>query len=404
MRCPVEVRIALRALGRHKLRTGLAMLGISIGVGAYICCVSLGAGAARQVQAQLTGLGDNLIQLEGGSHNFHGVRTGNRGRNTLLPADMKAIQEQIPLVTAVSANVDGHVQVVRGNQNWATHVRGVSPEYHSIRRWTVVHGTPFSPEDVIRSSKVCVIGRTIADQLFGDEDPLGQTILVSRVPCRVGGVLEPKGSSAHGDDQDDVLLMPYTTVQKYIRGIYWLDDIFASATSAEAIPAAEEQIVALMRERHHIQPGQDDDFNMRHPSAMLEAREETQRVMTMLLAGVASVALLVGGIGIMNIMLASVTERTQEIGIRLAVGARERDILLQFLVESITLSLVGATVGIGLGVAGSVALTYFAQWPTAVPPSAVGVAIAFAGTIGIFFGSFPATRAARLDPVEALGR
>ncbi len=404
MREPVEIRIALRALARHKLRTTLAMLGISIGVGSYICSVSVGAGAAKQIEAQLAALGDNLIQIEAGGRAVNGVRSGPHGTTSLVASDMKAIQEQVPLVASVSANVDSHVQAIRGNQNWATQVRGVSPDFLRIRRWVVREGSAFSEEDVGRSAKVCLIGQTVASQLFGDESPVGQIIQLKTLPCLVSGVLEAKGFGPNGQDQDDIVLMPYTTVQKKIMGISWLDDIFCSAVSLDALQTAEDQIAALLRERHHIAPGQGDDFNLRHPTAVLQAREQSQQIMTMLLAGVASVALLVGGIGIMNIMLASVTERTREIGIRLAVGARERDILVQFLVESITLSLVGGVAGILLGVGGSLALAFFAKWPITVQPGAILVAILFAGTVGIFFGSYPARQASRLDPVEALGK
>jgi putative ABC transport system permease protein len=399
----IEFGIAFRALARHKLRSCLAMLGISIGVGAYICSVSVGKGAAAQVQEQLAGLGENLIQIEAGGRAVNGVRTGNLGTNSLLPGDLKAIQQHVPLITKASANVDTHAQVIRGNQNWRTQVRGISPDFLAIRKWTVERGACFTPEDVDWASKVCLLGQTVATQLFGDEDPVGQVIQVQKLPCRVVGVLGLKGASSWGQDLDDIVLMPYTTVQKKIMGIYWLDDIFCSAVSMESMRAAEEQVGALLRERHHIAPGRPDDFNLRHPTAVLQAREESQQVMTVLLASIASVALLVGGIGIMNIMLASVTERTREIGIRMAVGADERDILAQFLVESVTLSLVGAAVGIALGLGASFALAYFAKWRTMIEPGAVLVAIGFAIVVGIFFGSYPAMRASRLDPVEALG-
>ena len=398
-----QILIALRALARHKLRTGLAMLGISIGVGAYICSVAVGRGAAVQVQAQLNSLGENLIQIEAGSRNVNGVRSGSRGTKSLLPADMDAIRAQVPLISGISANVDTRIQAVHGNQNWNTQVRGISPDFLVVRKWAVARGSSFSDADVVQLSKVALIGNTVATQLFGDEDPVGQTILVKNLPVRVAGVLEIKGSSAYGQDQDDIILMPYTTVQKKIMGIYWLDDIFCSAVSLDAMQPAEDEIRALLRERHHTPEGQ-EDFNIRHPTAVLQAREQSQQIMTLLLACIASVALLVGGIGIMNIMLASVTERTREIGIRLAVGARERDIMIQFLMESVTLALVGATAGIAVGLGSSLALSYFASWHTIIEPVSVLVAIGFAGTVGIFFGSYPAIRASRLDPVEALGR
>ena len=404
VKIPIEVRIALRALGRHKLRTSLAMLGISIGVGAYICSVSVGRGAAAQVQKQLSNLGDNLIQVEAGSRAANGVRSGSHGDQSLMPADLDAIREQVSLVSKASANVDSRVQVINGNRNWPTQVRGISPDFIDIRKWTIASGGTFGDDEVARAAKVCLLGQTVATQLFGEEDPVGRVVQVKDVHCTVSGVLGPKGSSVNGQDQDDIIFMPYTTVQKKIMGQYWLDDIFCSAVSEEAMAPAEEQIAALLRERHHIRRGDPDDFNMRHPTNVLQAREEAQQVMTLLLAGIASVALVVGGIGIMNIMLASVTERTREIGIRLAVGASERDILVQFLVESLTLSLVGAAAGIALGILASVGLSFFAKWPTAIQPGAVLLAIAFACSVGIFFGSYPAFRASHLDPVDALGR
>jgi putative ABC transport system permease protein len=404
MNWPPEVQIALQALARNKMTSGLAMLGICFGVGAYICSVSIGKGAARQIQDQIEGLGENMIWVEAGSRNVNGVRTGTHGDKSLTPGDAVAIGTQIALISNASPNVDARAQVVHGNKNWATRVRGVNPAYLPIRRLAIQQGSCFSDDDVRRATNTCVLGPTIVRELFGEEDPVGKTILLQHLVCRVTGVLAAKGVSPNGQDQDDVIIMPFTTVQKKIMGIAWLDDIMCSAVSASAIQTAEDDISALLRQRHHLRDGQDDDFNLRHPTSVLEAGAESQRIMTLLLASIASVALLVGGIGVMNIMLASVTDRTREIGIRRAVGARRRDILAQFLVESVTLTLIGGGIGILLGIAGSDFIARFAAWRTMVEPGAVVVAVGFAGGVGIVFGAYPAFIATRLDPVVALGR
>jgi len=405
MRLLAVVRIALRALVRHPLRSVLTMLGISIGVGAFICSVAVGEGASNQVQEQIRSLGENMIWIEAGGRNVNGVRTGPHGTSSLTLGDQQAIQQQISLVSNVSPNVDTRASVVYGNQNWSTQVRGVAPEYFTVRRWTVERGTSFSQEDVDYAAKVCVLGRTVADSLFGQEDdPVGQTVRVQKLPCQVVGVLAPKGHTTTGQDQDDLVLMPVTTVQKKIMGITWIDDIFCSAVSAELIAPAEVDIAALLRERHHVMAGQEDDFNLRHPVEIAKAAAASQRIMTLLLASIASVSLAVGGIGIMNIMLVSVTQRTREIGLRMAVGARGHDILSQFLVEAVTLSLIGGGLGIAFGLAGSYGIAYFAEWPIVVRASAIALALGFSGAVGIFFGFYPARRASRLDPIEALRR
>ncbi|MFI5342073.1 MAG: ABC transporter permease [Candidatus Methylomirabilales bacterium] len=398
------IRIALRALSRNKLRSGLSMLGISIGVGALICSVAVGQGASSQVEEQIHSLGDNMIWIEAGSRNVNGVRTGSYGTKSLTPEDARAIQQQIPLVVNVSPHVNTRVPVVYGDQNWFTMVRGVSPEYLAVRSWRVPSGSVFSQDDVDFGAKVCVLGQTVAANLFGEDDPIGQSIRVQKIPCRVIGVLAPKGQSPIGQDQDDVVLMPFTTVQKKIKGISWLDDIMCSAISPAAIGPAEEEIAALLRQRHPWTAVEGDDFNLRHPADVAQAQANSQRTMTLLLASIASVALLVAGIGIMNIMLVSVTERTREIGIRLAVGARERDILSQFLTEAVTLALIGGGLGIGLGLVGAYGIAYFAEWRIVIRPDAIGVAVGFAGAVGIFFGLYPARKASRLDPIDALSR
>jgi putative ABC transport system permease protein len=404
MRGVEVVGIALRALARYKMRSVLARLGISIGVGAFICSVAVGEGASSQIQEQIRSLGENMIWIEAGSRNVNGVRTGTHGTKSLTQGDARAIQEQVLLVSSVSPNVDTRTTIVYHNQNWFTQVRGVTPEYLEVRHWRVDRGSPFTQEDVEYAAKVCVLGQTVVANLFGQDDPVDQTIRVQKIPCRVIGVLEVKGQTTTGQDQDDVVIMPFTTVQKKVRGIYWLDDIFCSAVSPAAIASAEEEITALLRERHHVLWFQEDDFNLRHPVEIAKAGAESQRIMTLLLGSIASVALVVGGIGIMNIMLVSVTERTREIGLRRAVGARRRDILSQFLVEAVTLSLIGGGIGVGLGVVGSSSIAYVAQWPTLIRFDTILVALGFTGIVGIFFGFYPARRAARLDPIEALRR
>jgi putative ABC transport system permease protein len=404
MRWATEITIALDALARNKLTSALAMLGICFGVGAYICSVSIGSGAARQIQDQMDGLGENMIWVEAGSRNVNGVRSGTHGTTSLTTGDWQAIATQVPLVSAASPNVDARVQVILNHRNWSSRVRGVTPDYLRIRRQPLSRGAAFTDDDVRHSAKVCLLGQTVVNQLFGDDDPIGQIVEIKNLPCRVAGVLAPKGFSANGQDQDDIVFMPFTTVQKKLMGITWLDDIMVSAVSPAAIAPAEDDIAALLRQRHHIGEGKDDDFNLRHPIEVLQAGEEAQHIMTLLLASIASVALIVGGIGIMNIMLASVTQRTREIGIRRAIGARSRDILTQFLVEAVTLSLIGGAIGIALGIAGASGISHFMAWRTLIEPGGVGLAVGFAAGVGIVFGAYPALRATRMDPVEALGR
>jgi putative ABC transport system permease protein len=393
-------RLALKALAQNKLRTGLTMLGIIIGVGAVICVVAIGEGASASVERAITNIGANMIWVEAGGVNRNGVRTGSGATKTLTLGDFEAIKSQMPLVTNVTPQADTRVQVVYGNQNWGTPVRGVGPEYLALKNWNIVRGGMYTEVDVERANNVCVLGQTVVDQLFGSQDPLGESIRVNSEPCVVVGVLEVKGQSATGQDQDDQFLMPYSTVMKKIKGQVWLDDIMMSATSAAVVDQAEAEITAMLRERHHIRG--DDDFNLRHPTEIAEAVKQSTQTMEALLGAIASVSLLVGGIGIMNIMLVSVTERTREIGLRQAVGARARDVLRQFLIEAVILSLIGGAIGIALGTIGARTLANSMEWPTRVSTNAVAIAFFFSAAIGVFFGYYPARQAARLDPIEAL--
>ena len=396
------LRVALRALRRNKMRSVLTMLGIIIGVGAVICSVAVGEGASNQVQEQIRSIGNNMIWIEAGGRQVNGVRTGAWGTKSLTLGDAKAIAQQVPLVENVSPHVDTGVQVVYGNQNWFTVLRGVSPEYLAVRRWAVARGSVFFQSDVDRATSVCLLGQTVVGMLFGDDDPLGTTIRVKSLPCQVIGVLAPKGQSAFGQDQDDVVIMPFTTVQRKIKGIDWLDDVMCSAVSLQAIAPAERQITALLRERHHLRPDEEDDFNLRHPADLAQASAQSERVMTLLLASIASISLVVGGIGIMNIMLVSVTERTREIGLRMALGATEESVQMQFLSEATVLSLLGGSLGVMAGAAGSLVISNTLRWPTQIPPQAILIAAVFSITVGIVFGYYPARKAAHLDPIEAL--
>ena len=393
---------ATRALRRNKLRSALTILGITIGIGAVICVVAIGTAGSEQIQEQLNSLGENLVWIEAGGRNVNGLRTGTRGTKTLTLGDVNAIRDQVPLIKSISPNLDGNIQVVYGNQNWFTHYRGDSPEFLQIKRWAIASGTNITQDDVERAANVCLLGRTVQQQLFGDTNPLGQEIKVLNLPCKVVGTLQPKGFSVTGQDQDDFILMPYTMVQHKIRGITWLDDIMCSAISSEAVALAREQITGLLRERHHIRPGQEEDFNVRSPEDLIEARLDASKTMSLLLVSIASVSLLVGGIGIMNVMLVSVTERTREIGIRMAVGATEQQVQLQFLGESVLLSLFGGLIGVLLGIGGSVLLGRMLQWPMHVSADAIALAALFSIAVGVFFGYYPARQAARLDPIQAL--
>jgi putative ABC transport system permease protein len=395
------LKSALLALLRNKTRSLLTVLGITIGIAAVICVVAVGEAGQAQVEQQLNNLGDNFVWIEAGGRAVNGVRTGSR-THTMTVDDAIALKRQIPLIRAVSPNVDGSIQVIYGNQNWFTGYRGVSPEYFDIKRWTIDEGTMFSQDDVDHAADVCVIGRTVREQLFGADNPIGQVARVKGLPCRVIGVLHPKGLSVSGQDQDDTILMPYTTVMKKIKGAPWLDDILCSAVSPDAVKLAGKQAGALLRDRHHLRPDAPDDFNIRNPEDIIQAQLEASRTMTILLVAIASISLVVGGIGIMNVMLVSVTERTREIGVRVAVGATEEAIQLQFLGESVMLSLVGGGAGVLLGVIGTLVIGSTLGWPMQMSLKAVVVAALFSVGVGVFFGYYPARKASLLDPIEAL--
>ena len=395
-------RLALRALARNKMRSALTMLGIIIGVGAVIAVVSIGQGAQYMVQQGIQAMGTNVVFVAAGSGRPGGIRVGYGGVKTLTIDDMKAILREIPLIKEAAPSVSSRRQVIYGNQNWSTSVTGTTPNFFEIRNWSIQAGSVFSDEEVDLAANVCVIGTTVARNLFLDENPVGKTMRIGNLPFRVDGVLESKGQNVIGQDQDDAIYAPYTTVQRKISGITWVQFINASAISPVASVAAVNPITSLLRERHRIRPGDDDDFFVRTQSEVAALMNQTQSVMTLLLGGIASVSLLVGGIGIMNIMLVSVTERTREIGVRMAVGATERDVQRQFLVEAVTLSMMGGAIGIFFGLVGSALISNFLSWPTLVSIKAIVTAAIFSAAVGIFFGYYPARKAAQLDPIEAL--
>ena len=400
---PIILAIAAaKAISRNRMRSVLTMLGMVIGVSAVICTIAIGAGASAKVTDAITSIGANMIWIEAGNRNVAGVRTGSYGSRSLLVSDATAIQQQVSLVTNVSPSVDTRVQLIYGNQNWNCSVRGVAPEYLAVKSWPVVRGEMFTTRDIDAAANVTVLGGTVVAELFGEADPVGQMIRVNDQLTKVVGVLGDKGQSVTGQDQDDTLMMPYTTVMKKLMGHWWLDDMMMSAISAAEQPQAEADIAALLRDRHHLRPDQPDDFNIRHPTEIAQVVAESAQTMELLLASVASVSLLVGGVGIMNIMLVSVTERTREIGLRLAVGGRARDVLRQFLLEALLLSVVGGALGIGLGLLASHMIATRLAWPTRVTSNSIVLAFAVAGSIGLVFGYYPARRAAQLDPIEAL--
>ena len=396
------LRIAFKALGRNKMRTALTMLGMIIGVAAVITMVALGTGAQSSIEAQIQSAGTNMVMVSAGNFMQGGVRLGQGNASTLVPEDAAAIA-QLPGVQYVAAGSNTRGQIIAGNQNWNTQVQGTDVDMPLIRSWPVREGAFFTPQDVATAAKVAVLGSVTRDQLFlPDVSPIGQIIRISNQPFTIAGVMGSKGQSGMGQDQDDTIFVPYTTVMKKLRGITNIQMVSVSAASAGETSRVADNIATLLRTRHKIQAGEPDDFMVRTMEEMASVRKEATQTMTALLASIAGVSLLVGGIGIMNIMLVSVTERTREIGLRMAIGARGRDVLLQFLVEAVVLSLFGGGIGIALGFGVAQSVTFFQGWPTAVSANAVAVAFGFAAMTGIFFGFYPARKAAALDPIDAL--
>jgi putative ABC transport system permease protein len=402
-----NARSAARALRVNKLRSSLTMFGIIIGVGAVIAMISVGSGAQERLAEQIQSLGTNLLIVRSASNNVLGVRGGGGTRATLTDEDALAIQTEIAAVQAAAPTRGGTYQVIHGYLNWGTSVTGVTPEWFEVKGWSIVDGRPITSEDHRAAAKVVVLGQTVAHNLFGDDSPVGATIRIGRVPFTVVGLLDVKGQNPGGTDQDDVVMIPLSTARRKLFGripgqarAIWA--ITVKLREGEDRAEAESQIRDLLRQRHRLPPASEDDFELRNPYDAILVQEAASQTMTYLLAAIASVSLLVGGIGIMNIMLVSVTERTREIGLRMAVGARQRDILTQFLVEAVTLSLIGGVIGIAVGLGGSHAISYFAEWRTLIAVDSVIVAFGFAGAVGILFGFYPARKAARLDPIEAL--
>ncbi|PYK09936.1 MAG: multidrug ABC transporter substrate-binding protein [Verrucomicrobia bacterium] len=402
MRIAPTFNVAYRALRRNKMRSVLTALGIIIGVGAVIAMVGIGNGAKAQVEAQIASLGENVILIFSGSTTSSGIRTGWGGAGTLKIEDAEAIRREVPGVIGVSEEVVSTTQVAAGNQNWFTRIFGESADYFDIRQWPLADGAPFTAQDVRGANKVCVIGRTTATQIYGNENPIGQILRIKNVPFTITGVLTPKGLSPQGVDQDDIVVMPYTSAMKRVIGGTNLRNINVQIGDPGQIAAAQQQIITLLRQRHNIRPGRDDDFTVRTQQEIAEAATATSRVMTVLLGAIAGVSLVVGGIGIMNIMLVSVTERTREIGVRMAVGAHGTDILTQFLIEAVTLSSVGGVIGIICGIGVSALLSIYAHWPTLISIGSIAIAFLFSAAVGVFFGFYPARKAAALDPIEAL--
>jgi len=384
------------------MRSVLTALGIIIGVAAVIAMVGIGNGAKAQVEAQIASLGENVILIFSGSTTASGIRTGWGGAGTLKIEDAEAIRREVPGVIGVSEEVVSTTQVAAGNQNWFTRIFGESADYFDIRQWPLADGAPFTAQDVRSANKVCVIGRTTATQIYGNESPIGQILRIKNVPFTITGVLTPKGLSPQGVDQDDIVVMPYTSAMKRVIGGTTLRNMNVQMGDPGQIAAAQQQIISLLRQRHNIRPGRDDDFTVRTQQEIAEAATATSRVMTVLLGAIAGVSLVVGGIGIMNIMLVSVTERTREIGVRMAVGAHGIDILTQFLIEAVTLSSVGGLIGIICGIGASRILSIYAHWPTLISISSIAIAFLFSAAVGVFFGFYPARKAAALDPIEAL--
>jgi putative ABC transport system permease protein len=402
---PSTFKISFRALRVNKMRSALTMLGIIIGVGAVITMLAVGTGASERISQQIASVGSNLIIVLPGSTTSGGIRTGFGSQPTLTKDDADAIEKECPAVAAVAPNLNGTAQIVFGNQNWSTAVYGTTPSFLDVRDWPLHSGRNFTEQDIRSATKVCLLGQTVIDNLFGSMDPVGQIIRIKKLPFLVIGVLDRKGQSPTGQDQDDVIFIPVTTAQKKIFGTAFpgmVRTIMVKAKTTQDLDAAEQQIIALLRQRHHLGQKADNDFSTRNLTQMMQVAEQSTRVMTLLLGAIASVSLLVGGIGIMNIMLVSVTERTREIGIRMAVGAKTMDIRLQFIIEALSLSLIGGLAGTIVGISGSKFLSLLAGWSTIVSPLSVVLAFGFSGLVGIFFGFYPAYKASLLNPIDAL--
>jgi putative ABC transport system permease protein len=396
------IAMSLESLRAHKMRSALTMLGMIIGVGAVIAMLAVGEGAQRSVEAQIAGLGTNVLIIFPGATTQGGVSSGAGGSTRLTEDDAKAVAKGCPSVEFISPLSRSNAQVIFRDANWSTSITGVYVNYLDIRAWPVARGTMFGESDVRSATKTCLLGATVVQNLFGDEDPIGATIRIRHMPFSIIGVLSPKGQNAQGQDQDDVILAPFGTVQKKIKGVTNADVLLASARTREATTAAQQEMTQVLRVQHRLEPRDFEDFTIRSQTEIAQAAETTSKILTTLLASVASISLLVGGIGIMNIMLVSVTERTREIGIRISLGARRRTILSQFLLEAIALSLSGGLIGIALGAGASAIISSTQGWSTQVTPQAVALAFGFASAVGLFFGWYPARRAAGLNPIEAL--
>ncbi len=400
-----SLRIALRALMVNKMRSALTMLGIIIGVGAVIAMIAVGSGAKSVIAERIASMGSNMLIVMSGSSTSGGFRFGSGTVPTLTVEDAKAILSEIRSVKYVAPTLPGVAQVVYGNQNWSTSIQGTTPEMLDIREWPMTSGRSFTQQDLDGATKVCLLGTTVVENLFGGIDPVGQIVRIKKVPFTVIGVLGQKGQASFGQDQDDTIFVPLTTAQKRLFGMQFpgmVRTITVQARGPEVMGEVEEEINAVLRQRHRIQPNQENDFTVRNLTEIMSTAQETAKVMSLLLGAIASISLMVGGIGIMNIMLVSVTERTREIGIRIAVGAKGRDILLQFLIESLVLSLIGGILGIAIGVAGTLILSSLTQWPTLFSMQAIFLAFLFSGSVGVFFGFYPARKASMLNPIEAL--
>jgi len=402
---PWTTKIAFRALRVNKMRSALTMLGVIIGVGAVIAMLAVGTGANQKIQQQIASMGSNLLVILPGSSTSGGIRMGAGTQPTLSLSDAEAIEKECPSVASVAPVLNGAAQVVFGNLNWSTGVYGTTSSILTIRDWTLSAGRVFTDEEIRSASKVCLVGTTVVDNLFGGNDPLNQVIRIKRIPFKIIGLLERKGQTPSGQDQDDVIAVPVTTAQKRLFGTAFpgmVRSILVKAATLEDLAKAEAQVKDLLRQRHHLSARQDDDFTVRNLTQMMQVTEQSSRVMTLLLGAIASVSLIVGGIGIMNIMLVSVTERTREIGIRMSLGAKTWDIRLQFLIEAVTLSIIGGIAGVLVGITGSKIVSAVAGWPTIVSSLSIFLALGFSGLVGIFFGFYPAYKASLLNPIDAL--